>query len=123
MDEHVDMTCVGKGEKPILNLLCRLDKTENYTDTQSLWVKKNGTLYKNKPGDLLKSDEIPMPDISIYNEFPNILKSNGITVMCSRGCPFSCFFCANYMNNKVYGSDFFRIRRIDDIIEEIELAK
>ncbi|MFC1621682.1 B12-binding domain-containing radical SAM protein [Candidatus Omnitrophota bacterium] len=122
-DSHIDAICIGEGENPVLTLLDRIDDSKDYADIRSLWVKKSNRLYKNEIGALLKPEEIPVPDIGIYDDFPDILSSESLGVVCSRGCLFNCNFCGNYTLRKMYKDNFFRVRKIDDIIEEIERAK
>lgn len=118
-NKYVDAICIGEGERAVENLLNAIDRKEEYINIRSIWIKQNGQLYKNEAGTLLAPKEIPIPDIAIYNEYPNILKSGSLGIVCSRGCPFDCSFCSNYTLNKMYGGRFFRFREIDDIIKEI----
>jgi radical SAM superfamily enzyme YgiQ (UPF0313 family) len=119
-NKSVDAICIGEGEKPVLNLL---DNFNNAHNVLSLWVKKGNKIYKNKIDSILKTEEIPIPDRTIYKDFPAISQSDVMQVICSRGCPFNCFFCINYSFKKMYGHTFFRVRKIEDIINEIIMAK
>ena len=122
-DKHIDAICIGEGEKPVLNLLNRIDGAEEYYDIPSLWVKKDSSTYKNKTELLLRQDEICIPDVLLYKDFPSILKSGVYVVMCSRGCPFNCYFCSEYESKLLFGANNLRIRKVEDIIREIELAR
>ncbi|MCX5714832.1 MAG: radical SAM protein [Candidatus Omnitrophica bacterium] len=122
-DKSVDIICIGEGEKPVLNLLDSVDAKENYANIPSLWIKEGELIHKNKLEELLSPQEIPVPDRALYNEFPGIRASQEITVMASRGCPFNCYFCVNYSFNKMYGVVHYRMRKVKDVIQEIEEAK
>ncbi len=122
-EENIDAICVGEGEKPILSLLDRIENNKDYIDIPSIWVKKNNKIYKNDHGSFLESAEIPLPDRTIYNDYPEIYYSSKVNVICSRGCPYDCAFCINHGVKEMYGSRFYRIRDIDAIIQEILLVK
>ena len=72
-------------------------------------------------GQMVKNlDDIPMParhllDMSKYNALPNSYKvsENVIQVMTTRGCPYTCTFCAD-ANGK------FRRRSVENVIKEIK---
>ncbi len=65
-------------------------------------------------------DDIPMParhllDMSKYNALPNSYKvaENVVQIMTTRGCPYTCTFCAD-ANGK------YRRRSVEKVIEEIK---
>ena len=43
-----DMICIGEGEFPLLELAQRLSLSEDYSDIQNLWIRKNGQVIKNE---------------------------------------------------------------------------
>ena len=118
-DNNIDIICIGEGEKPTLNLLNKIETNENYANVPSLWVKMNGKVYKNGLDTLLEQREIPIPDRVIYNELTKIYEKNSLTVMCSRGCPFCCSFCSAKGYREMYGTKYYRMRTIKDVIAEI----
>jgi len=111
---NIDMVCVGEGEKPLLNLLDKIDKKQCKSDILSLWVKEKNTIFKNKPDTLLNDYEIPKADIRIYERYKHIIKRKALSVSTSRGCTYKCSFCANYST-----SFNPRIRPAESIISEI----
>jgi len=121
--EDVDAICIGEGEKPVLELLDRIDNSQDFLDIPSLWVKRGERIYKNEPGIPLKADEIPIAEVSAYKGMPNLRFMRRFAVMASRGCPYGCTFCSNYQLRKMYGTSFFRMRKVEHVIKEIELAK
>jgi radical SAM superfamily enzyme YgiQ (UPF0313 family) len=121
-DKNIDAICISEGEKPVLKLLDNINN-KKYTNIPSLWIKRDNKIHKNKLGLLLNVEEIPIPDRTIYEDFPDIFQSSIMQVVCSRGCPFNCYFCHNYSMKKMYGHSFFRMRKVEDIINDILAAK
>jgi anaerobic magnesium-protoporphyrin IX monomethyl ester cyclase len=123
-DTHVDMICMGEGERPVLELLDKLDAKKNIGGIPSLWIKRGRDIVKNPVGPILAGDDIPMRDVNLYDEFPLIKKADTIIMGASRGCPFHCNFCGNYALLRMYsGIRYFRHRKIEDIMREIELYR
>jgi len=119
-EDPIDAICIGEGEKPVLDLLDAIESKASYEKIPSLWIKKSGSIFKNSLNTPLKADEIPIINTKIYAAFPHIVKERSAIFLCSRGCPFSCFYCGNYGYNKLYKNHYFRIRKIEAIIEEIK---
>lgn len=120
-----DALCFGEGELPMSELMTALDK-KSYCDQSAQWVTlsnlKAGSIYQhNFISDL---DSIPDLDydciaLEDYHLNPTIKaytsigdRTNYITYMGSRGCPFHCTFCAAHT---VHGRKMrsFSIERID----------
>ncbi|MQY51390.1 radical SAM protein [Rhodocyclus tenuis] len=105
--EAFDALCFGEGELALTELMAAEDK-KAYCDQSSQWITlhnlKAGTVYQHKFIDEL--DEIPYLDYSCialqdYHRNPTIKaytsvgdRTNYITFMGSRGCPFHCTFCS-----------------------------
>ena len=121
--EYVDAICIGEGEKPVLNLLNKIDSNEDINCIRSIWIKRNNKVLKNDIEPLLKKEEIPIPDRMLYRDMPHIYDSQNLRVMCSRGCRFKCNYCTNYSLTKLYNAPLFRNRAINDILDEIKVAQ
>ena len=103
-DKGVDCVCIGEGEYPILDLCNRLDDKEAMYKTESLWFSVDGNVIKNPVRPFVSDlDSLPDPDIELF-DFDSFLSSRIKTaiVMVSRGCLFSCTYCANSQLRKVY---------------------
>ncbi|MBN1384050.1 MAG: B12-binding domain-containing radical SAM protein [Elusimicrobia bacterium] len=136
--QFADMICVGEGEKLIAELADRISKRGDITTIEGLWTKRNGTIIKNEPQTLLEDlNTLPMPyfeDNDAYSIENNTLSEGDpyynenlthYNFMTSRGCPFHCAFCSNSILKKIFEKkgSFIRYRSVDNVIEELKLAK
>ena len=118
--------CYGEGELPLKELLSSKDFQE-YCDKSNIWItlnnlKSSGIYTHNFINDL---DTLPYLDYGCINPndyhfnptikaYTNIVdKSNYITYMGSRGCPFLCTFCSAHA---VHGRKMrsFSVERIEE---------
>ncbi|MEM4266973.1 MAG: cobalamin-dependent protein, partial [Candidatus Nanoarchaeia archaeon] len=111
--EHVDLVCVGEGELTMLELLEKLEKKQDITKIQNLWVRKDGKIYKNEIRKLIEDlDSLPPPDYDIEDHY--ILERNKIVqfeerhlngmifFQTERGCPNACAYCSNIILRKLH---------------------
>ena len=122
-DKNVDAICIGEGEMPVLNFLDSFENRKDRTDIASIWTKTGAEIHTNGIESLLAPEQIPIPDISVYRDFPQVLKSTVLSIVCSRGCIYDCYFCGNYALRRMHGHRFFRARKVGDIIEEIQKGR
>jgi radical SAM superfamily enzyme YgiQ (UPF0313 family) len=103
--EDFDLVVVGEGEQAILEIAKKVDMNQEFSER----------IIHN---DFIKDiDEIPFPDrssIDIKSYKYNINNEDSTTLITSRGCPFSCTFCAN----NVWGKTI-RLRSSMNIYEEL----
>jgi radical SAM superfamily enzyme YgiQ (UPF0313 family) len=118
--------CYGEGELPLKELLSSKD-FQDYCDKSNSWItlnnlKSSGIYTHNFINDL---DTLPYLDYGCINPndyhfnptikaYTNIVdKSNYITYMGSRGCPFLCTFCSAHA---VHGRKMrsFSVERIEE---------
>ena len=122
-EEGVDMIVRGEGEEAILELLTALKNKKDYTKIQNLWVKKNGQIYQNEMRPLIHNlDDLPDFDREIYYDKYDFLRKVSVKqFLTSRGCPYSCTFCANNLLRKTYlgKGKYLRRRSPQKVIEEI----
>ena len=130
--KYADMVCLGDGEEPLLELLNKMEKKEDYYSIQGLWFKKGNDIVKNDLKALsLELDELPYFDFSMDDHyvldvfhgkgiipltieaFKNILprvphKDNKLKIafrtMTDRGCPHSCAYCNVSTQREMYKS-------------------
>lgn len=102
----IDAVCKGEGEIPLAELICSSNKIDVLNDHPS-WVTRIGLAKGKIPQHTFVQnlDEIPMFDYDLINlnnynqrsidkRYCNEYKRE-MSIHTSRGCPFSCVFCAN----------------------------
>ena len=126
---EIDMVCIGEGEKAIVELVEKMKNGEDYSLVSNLWVKgKDGSVIKNPLASLVKLDDNPLVDISIFEESRFYRPMGGkmykmFPVETHRGCMYFCSFCNSPLQNKFYkeqtGQTFFRDKSIPKVYEEL----
>lgn len=99
---HCDAVCVGEGELVWGQML---------TDAENNALKP---IYQ--ADRLVDFSEVPWPDRTVVRDKKGMLKN---FIQTSRGCPFHCSFCTVI---KFFG-ETYRLRPIDDIVNEIRWLK
>jgi magnesium-protoporphyrin IX monomethyl ester (oxidative) cyclase len=120
MDAGADFVVCGEGELPLLSL-CNGDLPETIPGVTGPSFKKKGCSASNKYIDDI--DSIPFPDYSeddlhqFFSRPPRGGTANSsISIITSRGCPFSCRFCSIH---PVYGSNW-RARSPQNVLDEMK---
>ncbi|KPJ68686.1 hypothetical protein AMJ44_05740 [candidate division WOR-1 bacterium DG_54_3] len=122
--EGIDMICRGEGEGLLVELCQRLEKREDISDIQNLWIERNGVIIKNPLRPVVEDlDTLPFADRSIfaYQDLLSERQGKG-NFMASRGCPFECTYCCNHLLRNIYGREGkpIRFRSVDNLIAEIK---
>lgn len=126
MEAAVDIICRGEGEGALLELAERVDKREDFTHIDNLWVKNDGEIIKNEVRFLVSDlDIIPFPDRCLYIKKYSFLNSSRKSFITGRGCPFDCTYCFNRAFKKIYNGkgSFLRRRSVDNVIDEMKEVK
>ena len=118
-NDFVDAVCIGEGEDAILEFV----EAINRTDIKNFWFKKDGKIIKNKIRPLRQDlDALPFPDKSIFEN--EISLKTGYLIAANRCCPFSCTYCfSNYYTSLYKGQKIVRQRSVENVIEELRIAK
>lgn len=126
-NDLVDMVCTGEAETYLPELCLKMAEDRNYWQTPNFWIKKDGVIFKNELGALENLDNLPMLDVSIYEPERFYRPMAGkiykmMPVEFSRGCPFSCTYCADaYLALRFREKGrWLRYKSIDKIMEEIK---
>lgn len=122
---EVDVAIIGEGEQAVVELAKAFEKGQGLERIESIYYRQNGQLKLNPRKTFLDLSQIPIPawdlmDPRLYRNYENLwFFSKGDTIAnisISRGCPFKCTFCSDFISSgrKV------RYRKTDDVIEEIK---
>ena len=110
-----DIGVIGEGEQTILEIV----NGNPLHSIRGIFYSDNGIVKQNEPRSFAANlDDFGIPDRSLLiNEDKYETEDMGL-IMSSRGCPFSCAYCATAIwKNKV------RSRSVDSVIDEIKLVK
>lgn len=134
---HVaDLISVGEAEESVAELFRRLAADEDPSDIAGLWLHTADGLVRNGAAPLVQDlDALPFRDFhsedKCFIDGRRVIPGDPYTVepiylvMASRGCPFpSCAFCSNsVMDRVVPGQQYYRLRSLDDVFEEVSYAR
>ena len=121
----INILCRGEGEEAMLELVERIERGEDYSDVQGLWVKKGEDVIKNPIRPItVDINDLPSLDLEVFN-FEEIYQYGGeypLHLMAGRGCPYHCTYCCNPAVNRLYKgvSRVVRTRDVDVVIAEIK---
>jgi radical SAM superfamily enzyme YgiQ (UPF0313 family) len=122
-EEGIDAICRAEGFEAVANLVNKLERGEDITQTPNWWIKEDGRIYKNPIAHQVKSlDELPFPDRGIFDKYPSYMKNKSFSFMTGFGCPYNCTYCFNHQAHKMLmkGDKIIRRRSVDNVIEEIK---
>lgn len=126
-DDFIDGICQGEGEYAIVELLNRMERSENYCQVENWHLRLNGKIIKNPVREKIENlDTLPFPDRDIiFFENLALRKSPIRRFITSRGCPFSCSYCFNKKYNLLYQDKgkTVRSRSPKNIVKEILKVK
>lgn len=120
---QVDIVCKGEGEEALADLLDLSDGNLDYSAVKNLCVKKQGKIFDNEVRTLRDDlDTLPFPDRHLYDRYPYFNNRTYEIFMATRGCPYSCNFCFNHAQRKIYKDKgrYIRLRSAKNVIEEIK---
>ena len=124
-----DAVVIGEGEETFLQLVKMIDNNDcQWEKINGLAWEKDGEVIINPARELVDISKMPLPaydkvNMKYYGQvWDDVIRGFPIKaamVMASRGCPYSCSFCAC---NKVFGRKV-RYRDLGNIKEEVKLLR
>ncbi|UCC58309.1 MAG: radical SAM protein [Candidatus Bathyarchaeum sp.] len=123
----VDVIVRGEGEFTSLELARCLEKGGDLEEVRGITFRKNGKVVSTPDRPLIKDvDSLPFPDRNLLEgQYTSsilgvkVATKKFTTLVSSRGCPFSCTFCAC----RKFARGVWRARSADNIIEELEFLQ
>jgi anaerobic magnesium-protoporphyrin IX monomethyl ester cyclase len=117
---YADIVVRGEGEQTMLQLaqIVSSSNPKNLSDVLGITFRQNGKVIRNPDRPFIQNiDMLPHPahkhfDVSSYK----IMGKTYMPIITSRGCPFSCTFCAAY---SMCGRGF-RARSPTKVVDELE---
>ena len=119
-NHEIDIVCIGEGEYVLKELL---DNSLDCSAVDGIWYKKKGEIMKNMPRQLITNlDLLAFPDFDDFDiQKCLFIYNNHLSIMASRGCPYSCSYCNNHALRRTLKGTYVRFRSVENVIEEIDL--
>jgi radical SAM superfamily enzyme YgiQ (UPF0313 family) len=119
-NHEIDIVCIGEGEYVLKELL---DNSLDCSVVDGIWYKKKGKIMKNMPRQLITNlDLLAFPDFDDFDiQKCLFIYNNHLSIMASRGCPYSCSYCNNHALRRTLKGTYVRFRSVENVIEEIDL--
>ena len=128
-NENVDIVCIGEGEEALVELCERMQRKEDYTSVENLWIKKDERIIKNPMRKLTDLNSLPFIDYDIFERKRLFRPMHGriytmIHVEIDRGCPYDCTYCEAPHLRRLFQEKgcgvYYRRKNIDRLMTEIK---
>jgi anaerobic magnesium-protoporphyrin IX monomethyl ester cyclase len=122
-EDAIDFICIGEGEHAFLELVNKLERGEDASNIQNIWLKSNGNVIKNSLREPVQDlDSLPFADREEVDHKRIVSISRGwVNILVGRGCPYRCTYCINHRYFDLYGNKYtVRLRGVDNVLREIE---
>jgi len=122
-DPNIDVVVLGEGEVTVPELIECLEAGKSIQEIAGIAGKTAGEYFENEPGPFVENlDRLSFPawdllDLESYSSrrrFGYLPRRKYMSIMTSRGCPFSCIYC-----HKLFGR-MFRPRSPGNVLAEME---
>jgi len=124
--KNIDIAVIGEGEYTMLDIVRFFEGHKKISDVQGIAYRKGEKVVLNSPRPFIKNlDDLSYPAYHLvemeqylnprkieYRSF----KCRAISMITSRGCPFSCNFCSVHLHM----GKMFRAHSVDYVVDHIE---
>lgn len=124
---EIDAVCIGEGDLSMVEFVTKLKNETLESGVENFWLKTaDGSVIKGEVACLTSDlNELPYYDMNIFDL--NSIRAMKLRVPCipvilSRGCPYSCTYCANNNVKKAYRGKghYFRFMKPRRAIDELK---
>ena len=119
----VDGLVIGEGEIPLDLLLRTVREHGDIYESKGFCWRVAGELRKNEvPQFITDLDTLEFPDYSLFDHDVTFSVGSHLSVILSRGCPYSCHYCSNPVLRDVYPSQrgYCRVHSVEYGIRLLE---
>jgi radical SAM superfamily enzyme YgiQ (UPF0313 family) len=123
--QGLDSICIGEGEYSLSELADNFNKKPNRYDIDGIWFKTKDGIIKNKTRPFISNiDILPYSDRELF-DYQKIINSDygRVSFMVSRGCPYSCTYCASPSMGKLQKGKYVRFMSVERAVEELKYLK
>ncbi len=119
--EEFDVLCTGEGEYTLTEYLKALENKEDLRSVRGIWFRENGKIIKNENREYNSDlDALPIPNYELFDDIDKYLYYlQRLYIIGTRGCPYSCTFCAESILGKINPGKRFRERNPRKYVAEI----
>ena len=120
-DPNIDAICRGEGESAIVDLCARMDRSADFSDIPSLYIRSGDNVRRNPIRPFLSQqelDELPFPDRDIVSGL-GVFHEQTAFIITGRGCPFDCSYCFNHVSRDLQPGKWTRRRSVDNVLAEL----
>ena len=117
--KYVDAFCVGEGEKAVVDYIKQLEQNKFYKTDNLLIKNKDIFLKYDNVYNIDNIDNLPYPEIDLWNKYCAKTKELRLQLSISRGCANQCIYCANQIFRNKSKGKYYRVRSPQNIVKEI----
>jgi len=120
--KEVDFVVCREGEETAVELATSYEKGSSLSSVRGICFRRGNMIIETPQRDFIQNlDSIPFParhllPMKSYIQPLRYERRRGTTIVTSRGCPFSCVFCAS----SAFWGHKFRARSAENVVEEIK---